>query len=67
MLRIETPTGSLELSATEERTVRSMSDADICRELNNGERLFMFAALKERPNIRLHPTRGWIPASTLLQ
>jgi hypothetical protein len=33
MLKLETPTGSLELSADQERAVRSMTDADVCRDL----------------------------------
>lgn len=60
MLRLDTPTGSLELSADQERAVRSMTDADLCRELNRGNDPFVFAALKERPQIHLHPAAGWV-------
>jgi hypothetical protein len=60
MLRLDTPTGSLELSADQERALRAMSDADVCRELNCGHDLYVFAVLKERPQIQLHPAAGWV-------
>lgn len=60
MLRLESTSGSIELSAEQERSLRSMSDADVCRALNRGRDPFIFAALKERPQIQLHPSAGWI-------
>jgi hypothetical protein len=60
MLRLDSDTGSIELSAEQERGLRAMSDADVCRALNRGGDPFVFAALKERPRIQLHPSVGWI-------
>jgi hypothetical protein len=60
MLRLESTTGSIELSAEQERGLRSMSDAAVCRALNRGGDPFLFAALKERPQIHLHPSAGWV-------
>jgi hypothetical protein len=64
MLKLETSTGSLELSADQERAVRSMTDAEVCRALNRGSDPFVLAALKERPQIQLHPAAGWIYSSS---
>lgn len=74
MLRLESTTGSIELSAEQERILRSMSDADVCRALNRGRDPFVLAVIKERPQIQLHPSAGWayypehlsLPDKTLL-
>jgi hypothetical protein len=63
MLRLETPTGSMELSAEQERQVRSMSDSAVCRAMNAGADLFVFAALKERPHITFDRVNGWTTQS----
>lgn len=60
MLRLESDTGSIELSAEQERGLRSLSDAELCHALNRGRDPFVFAALKERPQIHLHPSAGWV-------
>ena len=60
MLRLESDSGSIELSAEQERTLRAMSDDAVCRALNRGRDPFVLAALKERPQIHLHPRAGWI-------
>ena len=60
MLRLRTPTGSLELTAEEERQVRGMSDWELCVALNRTAQLHHFAAVSERPNLLFAPRRGWI-------
>jgi len=60
MLRLESNTGSVELSAEQERALRSMSDAAVCRALNRGRDPFVLAVVKERPQIHLHPSAGWV-------
>jgi len=64
VLKLDTPTGSLELSADQERAVRSMTDAEVCRALNHGSDPFVWVALKERPQIQRHPAAGWIDCSS---
>lgn len=59
MLKLDTPTGSVELSADQERAMRAMTDADVCRELNRGGDPFIFAVLKERPQIHLNSSARW--------
>jgi hypothetical protein len=60
MLRLESDTGSIELSAEQERTLRSMSDAAVCRALNRGRDPWVLAVIRERPNIHLQPGAGWV-------
>jgi hypothetical protein len=60
MLRLETHTGSIELSAEQERVLRSMSDAAVCRALNRGADPLVVAVIKERSQIQPHPSPGWV-------
>lgn len=67
MLRLESATGSIELSAEQERALRSMSDAEVCRALNRGGDPFVLAVVKERPQILLHPSAGWVTRNSVDQ
>lgn len=60
MLRLEGETGSIELLPEQERVLRALSDAAVCRALNRGGDPFVLAVIKERPTIRLHPGAGWV-------
>ena len=61
MLRLESPSGSIELLPEQERVLRSMSDAAVCRALNSGRDPWVLAVVRERwPHIQLHPSAGWV-------
>jgi hypothetical protein len=61
MLRLEGETGSIEVSAEQERLLRAMSDAAVCHALNRGRDPWVLAVVRERwPHIQLHPSAGWV-------
>jgi hypothetical protein len=59
MLKVKSSSGSIELSAEQERHVRGLDDEAICRALNRGVDVYVCAVLSERPLIRYTPNRGW--------
>jgi hypothetical protein len=67
MLRIHSDTGSIELTATQERAVRSLSDASVCEALNRGSNIYVHAVICERPALRFSPVTGWyfVPSSSV--
>jgi len=59
MLKIRCTTGSIELTPDQERRVRALDDASVCRALNAGVDVYVCAVLRERPQIGFTPERGW--------
>jgi hypothetical protein len=55
MLKVQTPTGTIELTAAQEQRFRSLSDADVCELLNTGADFYALAVLVERAGIRFDP------------
>jgi len=67
MLRLVTPTGSIEAMPEDEKRVRALSDLALCSRLNSESASDLFAVAEglQRPTIRFSPTFGWYPVQEI--
>lgn len=59
MLKVHSDSGSLELTADQERHVRGLDDLSLCQALNTGLDVYVCAVVPERPQIHFVPGLGW--------
>jgi hypothetical protein len=67
MLRLVTPTGSIEAMPEDEKRVRGLSDLALCTTLNQAPASDLFAVAEglQRPTIRFSPAFGWYPVQEI--